>query len=74
MCKRKIVARDHELNHDGAKLAVFRDLRKSKNVRRASAHSRVVSEWDGPAVLPPCQRACLWGNPAEGAPCYAAQV
>jgi hypothetical protein len=32
-----------------------------------------VSEWDGPAVLPPNPRACLWGNQEEE-PRHAAQV
>ena len=32
-----------------------------------------VREWDGPAVLPPCQRGCWWGNSTEGAPRHVPQ-
>jgi hypothetical protein len=36
-------------------------------MRRTVPPGADFREWDGPAVLPPCERACLCGA-AEGAP------
>src|SRR5215471_1774953 len=66
------VSYHHVSNRDGSRydgLSIAGQAHASQ--QKQPAH---VREWDGPAVLPPCQRACLWGNPAEGAPCYAAQL
>jgi hypothetical protein len=45
----------------------------TKATRQRLSRWPYFREWDGPAVLPPNQRACLWGS-QEKEPRHATQV
>jgi hypothetical protein len=52
-------------------ITLYRRKNDAFTLRKAGAAH--VSEWDGPAVLPPNQRACLWGS-QEKEPRHATQL